>query len=59
MNKLSENKLEFIEIKKNGFQTLDQLDLPNGFVCDFETGICGPADQMVNNEKQIVNIEEQ
>jgi hypothetical protein len=32
------------------FVTLDNLDLSGGFACDFETGICGPIDEMKSAE---------
>lgn len=49
---LSENKFNQIKMMSNNSSTLEGLDLSNGFVCDFETGICGPADLIENNTEK-------
>lgn len=48
----TENK-EIKEINLTEFATINQLDLSGGFTCDFETGICGPTEDIT-----IENIEE-
>ena len=50
MNRLSEEKVNEIKLDNN-FQTLGSLDLSGGMVCDVETGICGPADEMELNKE--------
>lgn len=35
----------------NGLKSFEGLDLSGGFVCDLETGICGPVDE--KEEKQV------
>jgi len=32
--------------EENNVTSLETLDLGDGFVCDVETGICGPAEEM-------------
>ena len=29
---------------------LNDLDLPTGYICDVETGICGPVDELENEK---------
>jgi len=36
---------------ENDITTLENLDLSEGIVCDVETGICGPADE-IEQKKQ-------
>ena len=41
--------------KENEFknlESLDHLDMSAGFVCDTETGICGPADEVENKKSK-------
>lgn len=52
MTFLSDKKLVQLDNLNRESSTLEGLDLSNGFVCDFETGICGPADEI--NEKKSV-----
>lgn len=49
---LSEKKLVQLDNLNKESLTLEGLDLSNGFVCDFETGICGPVDE-INKQKSV------
>ena len=49
---LSEKKLVQLDNLNKESLTLEELDLSNGFVCDFETGICGPVDE-INEQKSV------
>lgn len=49
---LSEKKLVQLDNLNKESLTLEGLDLSNGFVCDFETGICGPVDE-INEQKSV------
>lgn len=49
---MSDKKLIKLDNLNSESQTLKGLNLSKGFVCDFETGICGPANEM--NEKKSV-----
>lgn len=42
------------QTSKTEFATLEDLDFPNGFTCDFDTGICGPFDEIkeTNNKTE-------
>ena len=39
-------KVETIEL--NQISGLEGIDLSGGYVCDVETGICGPTEEMKN-----------
>lgn len=52
---LSNSQIQPIQVNNKQFSALENLDLSQGFVCDVETGICGPAED-VNAEK--INLEE-
>lgn len=43
------------QTSKTEFVALENLDFSNGFTCDFETGICGP----INEIKEIGNKTEE
>lgn len=49
---MSDKKLVQLDNLNKESSTLEGLNLSNGFVCDFETGICGPADE-INNKKSV------
>ena len=49
---LSEKKLVQLDNLNKESLTFEELDLSNGFVCDFETGICGPVDE-INEQKSV------
>jgi len=38
--------------EENNLTSFENLDLGEGFVCDVETGICGPAEEMEQNKQQ-------
>lgn len=42
------------EIKISQFETVDMSD---GLVCDFETGFCGPAEEVENLKQEEKNKE--
>lgn len=52
---MSEKRFVQFDQLNNKKSTLEGIDLSNGFVCDVETGICGPADEM----KQDKNVKEE
>lgn len=41
------------EINLSELSNLNQFDLSGGFICDVETGICGPTEEMIEE-----NVEE-
>lgn len=49
---MSDKKLVQLDNLNRESSTLEGLDLSNGFVCDFETGICGPAEE-INHKKSV------
>lgn len=52
MNELTDKNVTEMKLKENNFMTLEPLGLSDGFVCDVETGICGPADKMEMKKEQ-------
>lgn len=53
MYSLTAKNKEIKEINLTKLSTINQLDLSGGFTCDLETGICGPAEKI-----QEENVEE-
>lgn len=43
---LSDKKFVPLEPLNSGNSKLEGIELSSGLVCDFETGICGPADEI-------------
>ncbi len=47
---MSEQKIQLNDVTK--LEGLHNVDFSNGFVCDLETGICGPADEIENKKEE-------
>lgn len=51
---LSEEKIQLNNV--SNLKGLETIDFSGGFICDVETGICGPAEKKeVNEEKKNEN----
>lgn len=48
---MSEEKIQLNNV--SNLEGLDNVDFSNGYICDVETGICGPTDE-VNQDKKTV-----
>lgn len=47
---MTKEKKKVESIGLNNLAGLDGIDLSGGYICDVETGICGPADEEMKNE---------
>lgn len=47
---MSDKKLIKLDQLNSNPTSLDGIDLSGGFVCDFETGICGTATEITNTK---------
>lgn len=47
---MTKEKKKVENIGLNNLADLDGIDLSGGYICDVETGICGPADEEMKNE---------
>ena len=50
---MAEEKMKLKNVSR--LEGLDNIDFSNGFVCNVETGICGPTDEKVDEEKKNEN----
>lgn len=53
---MSETKVKLNNVME--LKGLKNLDLSDGFVCDMETGICGPEDEIQKAKQAKVDEEE-
>jgi len=45
--------------EENTVTSFENLDLGEGFVCDVETGICGPAEEIEETKQNKQKVKEQ
>lgn len=52
---MSESKIKLNNVTE--LKGLENIDLSGGFICDLETGICGPEEEIKNAQKASVDEE--
>lgn len=51
---MSKNKIQTIN---NDFISLEHIELSNDLICDFETGLCGPTNDIKENDQKTEETE--